>query len=359
LAKKLANYEKDYLEFQARLALGRQAQNQQLLRQCLDGVKKPGYDIPKTCLARWKRLRETGALDPDGNVRFTLVAHSMGGLVARYFVDGLGYKGRINKLILVGSPNLGTMGALRAIVDGEFPESLTSTFGLHLFLKEDTLKVYLSFGSIFQLLPRYPEAVTDRDGEDLGERIGLGKKMATSEAIGEWERLFIPTADQLSPYFPDLDGYLLFQLESARCFHAAISGRFLRYPDEEDRIDQIIHYLEGVEHVPLDLPLKGHPLEPPVMLFGSYCYDTLTEALIDGNEVRFRDGNVWSSDQAILAGGDTSGDGRVPVKSLDYSGDERFEDTRFFLCEGHMAIIKDRAFQYNLLRAVLRTSSRS
>ena len=359
LARELANYETDYLEFQARLALGRLAQNQQLVRNCINGIKKSGPDIPKTCLARWKRLRETDVLDHEGNVRFTIVAHSMGGLVARYFVDGLGYKGRINRLILLGSPNLGTMGAMRAIVDGEFPESLTSTLGLHLFLKEDTRKVYLSYGSIFQLMPRYPDAVTDRDGEDLGERFGLGQKRVTSEAIGEWKRFFLPTADQLSHYFPDLEGYLLFQLESARCFHAAISGRSLRCPDEEDRIDQIIHYLEGVEHAPLDLPSKGQPLEPPVMLFGSYCYDTLTEALIDGNKVFFRDGNVWSKDQAILARGDTSGDGRVPVKSLDYPGDERWEDARFFLCEGHMELIKDRAFQYNLLRAVLRTASRS
>ena len=359
LAKKLSNYEIVYLEFQARLALGRQAQNQQLLRHCINGVKKPGPDIPKTCLARWKRLRVTGALDPEGNVRFTLVAHSMGGLVARYFVDGLGYKGRVNKLILLGSPNLGTMGALKAIVDGEFPESLTGTLGLHLFLKEETRKVYLSYGSIFQLLPRYPEAVTDRDGEDLGDRFGLGKKKVTAGAIGKWKRFFLPTSDQLSPYFPDLEGYLLFQLESARCFHAAINGSSLRCPNEEDRIGQIIHYLEGVERAPLNLPSRGQPVEPPVMLFGSYCYETLTEALIDGNELRFRDGNVWSAEQDILAGGDTSGDGRVPVKSLDNPGDERWEDTRFFLCEGHMELIKDRVFQYNLLRAVLRTFSRS
>src|SRR3954468_7606389 len=69
---------------------------------------------------------------PD--LRFNLIAHSMGGLVARYY---LMYGGRdmleqaaarvtwagatdINKLILVGAPNEGTMEAVRALVEG-FP----------------------------------------------------------------------------------------------------------------------------------------------------------------------------------------------------------------------------------------------
>src|SRR5215211_5763463 len=69
---------------------------------------------------------------PD--LRFNLIAHSMGGLVARYYMmyggeDVLGRAGAkvtwagatgINKLVLVGVPNEGTMESVRALVEG-FP----------------------------------------------------------------------------------------------------------------------------------------------------------------------------------------------------------------------------------------------
>jgi pimeloyl-ACP methyl ester carboxylesterase len=355
LAKALPRYENSYLEFQAGLALGRRASQNDLLEKCVQGVKRPSTDTPRACQTRWDRLRKTGALDSEGNVRFTLVAHSMGGLVSRYFIEGLGYKGRVNKLILFGTPNLGAMGSLRAIAEGEKPESLSAYLGLG-FDKEETRKIYLSFSSIFQLLPRYPGALTDAEGRDLAERFGLGKKSATPEVIKEWRRYFLPVSGQLQGYFPHLDAYLQFQLESARCFHEAIVHRAQRCPDEDTRILQITRYVEKAETTPAEMPPKGPPRDPPTVILGGNCYETLTEAQIDQDKVLFQGLTTLPTGSSVRTGAYLYGDGRVPIKSLDFPRDEKAGDATFLLCRDHTDIVKDKTLQYNLLRAIFKPS---
>jgi pimeloyl-ACP methyl ester carboxylesterase len=97
---------------------------------------------------------------PD--LRFNIVAHSMGGLVARYYalyghrdLDGAppDWSGasNINRLILVGTPSAGAMDALRSLVDGynwyggNYKRS-------NVFNKLDW-DLILSLPSIYQLLP--------------------------------------------------------------------------------------------------------------------------------------------------------------------------------------------------------------
>src|SRR5205085_1800228 len=47
--------------------------------------------------------------------RFDVVAHSMGGLIALYYVKRLGGAKRIRKLIMLGTPHRGTWGALLGV----------------------------------------------------------------------------------------------------------------------------------------------------------------------------------------------------------------------------------------------------
>jgi pimeloyl-ACP methyl ester carboxylesterase len=98
---------------------------------------------------------------PD--LRFNLIAHSMGGLVARYYMmyggtDVLERPGAkitwagaadINKLILVGAPNEGTMEAVRALVEG-FPVAESGL--LPLFGKVEAETAF-TMPAAFQLLP--------------------------------------------------------------------------------------------------------------------------------------------------------------------------------------------------------------
>lgn len=53
-------------------------------------------------------LREEAGILPDGEPRLTILAHSMGGLVARYFVQNLGGDKLLRHLVLAGTPNQGS-----------------------------------------------------------------------------------------------------------------------------------------------------------------------------------------------------------------------------------------------------------
>ncbi len=98
------------------------------------------------------------------SLRFDLVAHSMGGLVARYMLrygdqplpaDGslpeLNWKGAklVERVILVGTPNAGSAEAIRQLVDGkDFGNSVA------FWLPKAPAAVLGTMPSIYQLLPR-------------------------------------------------------------------------------------------------------------------------------------------------------------------------------------------------------------
>lgn len=147
---------------------------------------------------------------PDADVRFDIVAHSMGGLVARYFLqygdadlpaDGslppLTWAGsrHIDKVILVGTPNAGSARAITELVEGaDFAPGLVPAYDAALLG---------TFPSIYQLLPR------DRHGALVDARTG-GRITGILDAA-LWERmgwgLASPRADRvlerLLPGTPD------------------------------------------------------------------------------------------------------------------------------------------------------------
>ena len=101
------------------------------------------------------------------NLQFNLICHSLGGLIARYYimyggVDVLGqhdakvtWKGskNVNKLVMVGTPNEGSMDALRSLVEGY------SVYGgdrkrIGFLTKIDSIAA-ASMPSVFQLLPHH------------------------------------------------------------------------------------------------------------------------------------------------------------------------------------------------------------
>jgi pSer/pThr/pTyr-binding forkhead associated (FHA) protein len=77
-----------------------------------------------------------------------LVAHSLGTLVSRYYVERLGGKGKVDKLILMGGPHLGTPAAVSSLLFG--PDVLP--FGL---MGETLRKVISTFYTSYQILPVY------------------------------------------------------------------------------------------------------------------------------------------------------------------------------------------------------------
>ena len=63
--------------------------------------------IEETAADLQKKLAEIG-LKESCNKHFTIIAHSMGGLVSRYFIEKLGGKNFVSHLIMLGTPNNGS-----------------------------------------------------------------------------------------------------------------------------------------------------------------------------------------------------------------------------------------------------------
>jgi len=86
---------------------------------------------------------------------FIIISHSLGTLVSRYYVERLGGKERVTRMLLMGGPHSGTPVAATNLVLG--PNLLP--FGI---LGERLRKVLGTFPSLYQILPTYPCAM-DQD----------------------------------------------------------------------------------------------------------------------------------------------------------------------------------------------------
>lgn len=78
--------------------------------------------------------QETGATKVD------LVAHSMGGLVARAYIQGDNYAGDVDQLITLGTPHTGASGAYQAWEGGQYPETWQFPIRFHVGRIEEALK---------------------------------------------------------------------------------------------------------------------------------------------------------------------------------------------------------------------------
>jgi hypothetical protein len=112
---------------------------------------------------RW--LREWRRESPDA--KLILVAHSMGGLVARYFLECLAGWRDTRRLITFGTPYRGSLNALDFLVHG-----MKKRLGPVPVL--DLSRLLRSFPSVYQLLPIYP-CLDPGDGQLLrvSEAAGL------------------------------------------------------------------------------------------------------------------------------------------------------------------------------------------
>lgn len=106
----------------------------------------------ESALSRW---RDCAPENRDAKIVF--VCHSMGGLVARWYISKEGGAPLTRKMITLGTPYRGAIKALSVLADGPMPK--LGRFGEHLH------PVVLSFPSVHQLLPSY--ACVNHGGEDL------------------------------------------------------------------------------------------------------------------------------------------------------------------------------------------------
>ncbi len=261
----------------------------------------------------------------EEDARFNIVGHSMGGLIARYYlrygdaepggpVTWAGAK-RISQLILVATPSSGSIFSLNAALNGN-PVGMSNT----------TLaaRVIAHMPAIYQLMPpREATPLVDSKGGPLDvdlhdaetwKRFGWGPWKPNGEDGTDEERAFITAL-----------------LERARAFHEALA----------------------------QIPESSCPV--PVIVLGGDCLPTLARAVAPerpGQSVRFEARSAAEGEAMFEAG-----DGRVARSSVLGSHLDT-ENTRdwglpeishtFFGDADHHGIYAEPTFQSVLLRRLLR-----
>jgi len=98
--------------------------------------------VVEPALERWRALDQA-----NREARLILICHSMGGLVARWYVEQEGGAAHTRKLITIGTPNRGAVAALQQLVNG-----VEKSVGP---LRLDLSRFARSLPSAHQLLPQY------------------------------------------------------------------------------------------------------------------------------------------------------------------------------------------------------------
>lgn len=325
----------------------------------------------------------------DPEVKFHLVAHSMGGLVGQYFIARLGGEKDVFNFVTLGTPTKGAMDVLKAFIEGEYPDTLWgNVVGFLGFEKRATNVISISFPSLFQLLPRYEAAVAE--GVTLGD-LGLDQRpsslgLTALDTIFETYRQYkaVPDLDAASralgtPLRPLDEGviqqHFRMQLLSAACFHAALDGKMdaesEKICSEKERVARAMDFLKEVyserrrerEEMRFDVAphlerildsVEAAEMFDRRVVYGGHCTETVTRAkFVPGRgSVEFLGSKIGGKEEAGVTE-PHYGDGRVPFDSVQFRrGNEKWK-TNFFLCSDHVALVKDDSFKYNLLRTLL------
>jgi len=179
------------------------------------------------------RAERQKRFDSDEEVRFDVVAHSMGGLLARYYLmygptdlpaegaarapDWAG-AGRIERAILIGTPNAGSIRALSELVHGSDLGPVLPTY---------PPAILGTMPAVYQLLPR-PRHGPLRDGRGaavdlldpaLWERRGWGLLDPSQDRVLEW---LLPEAGTAADRRRIARDHVGKCLARARRFHEAI-----------------------------------------------------------------------------------------------------------------------------------------
>jgi pimeloyl-ACP methyl ester carboxylesterase len=143
-------------------------------------------------LERYARIHELKTGIPAADTKFVIVAHSMGGLVARTFLsENPQWASRITGMYLVGTPNLGSVKAIQTIVVGpgglkeninSFPESLLKLLPNNVDANTSKL-VAISRPSLYELLP-FDDPRWECVAADGSRRRVSAQELLT---VGPWE----------------------------------------------------------------------------------------------------------------------------------------------------------------------------
>jgi Lecithin:cholesterol acyltransferase len=343
LAHRLADYRKRYYEY---------------VKEAYCARLTPPRSWPE-CLSLLKEKQSH--LFAGNDIKFNLVAHSMGGLVARYFVRGLGYGADVHRLVLIATPNQGAMDTVAALIHGEYPlgEGLLRNY---FYSKDRTRPVILSFPSTFQLLPRYGGIRPGADSLSSSDlALAREKPSSFATAAGHWlnvldskdagwrsalcersgpERDPSRCAERVRRHVED-------ELMSSYYLHATLKEGLSQNVRGYERTK--VERVEGILGVPAGSTIRGqHDYPDRIYQFAGHCDDTLTYGQIGPKWIQVCDGLPASGSRCV-----DFGDGRVPRRSVHDEGLPQNRTSTFVLCRGHVEIVESAALQDNLLRILL------
>jgi hypothetical protein len=211
-------------------------------------LKETRAGIDVSARARIERLRASGEpadLEQADRIeawlargyRFDVVAHSMGGLIARYYlrygandlpsddsspvVTWAGAE-EIDRLLLVGAPSFGSLDSLQRLVEG---------YRAAFFLPEFGPGILGTMPSIYQLLPRDRHRPLRTEGGEVAD-VSLLAPQTWRE--NEWGLLSDDARDELALMMPDVDeaerlrratDYQAWCLARAAAFHRALDAQ--------------------------------------------------------------------------------------------------------------------------------------
>jgi len=323
----------------------------------IDGYQDTYYVFPydwrqdnvKNARELVRRLERLKSKLQRPDLKFNVVAHSMGGLIARYAAmygdvdlpegDGpiqptwLG-AAHINKIVMIGVPNEGSADAFATIVDGySITEGLRRRIPLlNKLTREDAVRT----PSVFQLMP-HGDAVRFLDENLKPLQIDLYDPAVWKQY--QWGAIYSPEfrrryeeVDGTNSHDDELDVYLAATLRRARRFHQA---------------------LDAVESSssPVTLLAVGgdceETLNAPIILRDEKQNRWLT--LIRPREYGTSNGAKISKKQAIEAMY-APGDGRVTRESLL---GQNLTHYTVFGCDLHGQLQRNKTLQDNALSAIV------
>lgn len=283
----------------------------------------------KEAYVRERQLELTGE-DP-GEIRFDLVAHSMGALVARYFLrygdqplaedlprPELDWRGApaVENVVLVAPPNAGSMDALIELVNGTQLAPFTPKYEAALVG---------TFPATYQLLPRGRHGVLEREGEPV--------EALLAPELWEKERWGLADPEQakmLEWLLPDVDD-----------------------PEERRRI-ALDHQRKCLRQAELLFDCLDRPAERPeelgLFLFAGDATDTPSAARFSGNRPEIcewapGDGTVLRSSALLDERLATGWQPRLKTP-IDWS-------SVHFMFRDHLGMTQDPGFTDNVLYILL------